>query len=248
MKISIITVCYNSEKTIRNTLESVASQTYDDLEYIVIDGGSSDSTLDIINTYTDKIAIIKSEKDKGLYDAINKGIACSTGDVVGIINSDDVFYNQDVVSDVAKIFRSSTDLDAIIGNIVQEDHTGRILRKYMSNTWQPSKLKQGFMPPHPSIFMYRKLFDTYGGYSLDYKIGADYELIIRYFLIHKIKWKYSGLITHRMLVGGISSSGWSSYKRISKEIIKALKSNGLKFHPLRIHFRFVDKLIERVFV
>lgn len=241
MKISIITVCYNSAETIEKTFQSVAMQTYSNLEYIVIDGGSKDNTLAIIKKNTNLITKWISEPDKGLYDAMNKGIELATGDIIGILNSDDTFYNDSVLEELAS-FHSNHEIDASIGNIVQHNEQGKIVRKYSAKTWLPEKLKFGFMPAHPAIFFKKELFENYGKYALDFKIGADYELITRFFLKNKITWKYSGISTTAMLIGGVSSSGYQSYKLITKEIAKALNRNNIDFSYTRVFLRGFWKL------
>ncbi len=242
MKISIITVCYNSSNTIEKTILSVANQTYHDIEYIIIDGSSSDGTLEILKKYSNLITIWISEPDKGLYDAMNKGIIMATGDLVGILNSDDTFKSNTVLEELAQ-FHSSNVIDASIGDIIQHNDKNEIIRLYSSKNWSPTKLSIGFMPPHPSIFFKRDLFDKYGLYNLSFKIGADYELITRFFFKNRISWKYSGITTTSMLVGGVSSSGYSSYKLITKEIKKALIMNGVIFSSWIINTRFVWKII-----
>ena len=242
MKISIITVCYNSAATIETTIQSVAAQTYKDIEYIVVDGNSKDATVAIIKKHEDIITKWVSEPDKGLYDAMNKGVALATGDIIGILNSDDTFYNNTVLEEVAK-FHNSNNIDASVGNIVQHKENGKVVRRYSAQDWHPEKLKIGFMPPHPSIFFKKKLFQQYGNYNLGFKIGADYELISRFFLKNNISWVYSGITTTAMLVGGLSSSGTSSYKLITKEIQKALQMNGITFTPYKIKMRFLWKII-----
>ena len=242
MKISIITVCYNSAKTIDKTILSVANQTYKNIEYIIVDGNSNDNTLRIIQKHDDKISKWISEPDQGLYDAMNKGIEMATGDLIGILNSDDTFNSNTVIEEIVNFHRHN-DIDASVGNIVQHKDNNKIVRLYTSKYWNPEKLKIGFMPPHPSIFLKRELFGLYGFYDLGFKIGADYELITRFFLKNKITWKYSGIITTAMLVGGLSSSGSSSYKLITKEIQKALKMNGIVFSPNLIRTRFLWKVI-----
>ncbi len=242
MKISIITVCYNSSMTIEKTILSVKNQTYKNIEYIIIDGDSKDHTLEIIQKHKHTISKCISEPDKGLYDAMNKGIKLATGDLIGILNSDDTFNSNTVIEEISN-FHKQNDIDASVGNIIQHKENGKIIRFYSSKYWDPQKLKIGFMPPHPSIFLKRELFNKLGYYDLGFKIGADYELITRYFLKNNIIWKYSGITTTSMLVGGISSSGASSYNLISKEIQKALSMNGLKFSPLKIRSRFFWKII-----
>ena len=242
MKITIITVCSNSASTLEKTILSVANQTYATIEYIIVDGNSKDNTLAIIQKHEDKITQWISEPDKGLYDAMNKGIAMATGDLIGILNSDDTFYSSKVIEEIVA-FHSKNDRDASIGNIVQHQENGKIVRKYSSKFWNPEKLTIGFMPPHPSIFFKRELFDKFGKYDLGFVIGADYELITRFFLKNKITWKYSGITTTNMLVGGLSSSGASSYQLITEEIQKALSMNGILYSPLKIKMRFLWKLI-----
>lgn len=241
MKISIITVCYNSASTLESTIKSVASQTYDDIEYIIVDGNSIDETLKIIKKYPNTITKWISEKDKGLYDAMNKGVGMATGEYIGILNSDDTFYEPQTVEKIAA-FLQTMSVDACIGDIVQHKND-RVVRRYSSKRWCPHKLKIGYMPPHPSIFFRRKLFDDFGGYLLGFKIASDYELIIRYFLKNRISWKYSGIITTYMSVGGASSSGMSSYRTITNEIGKAFKINNIDYSQFKVKYRIVWKLL-----
>lgn len=242
MKITIITVCYNSAATIEKTIASVASQVYENIEYIILDRISEDATLEIVKKNSRTITKFISETDKGMYDAMNKGIAMATGDLIGILNSDDIFNDEYVLKNVAK-FHNENDIDASVGNIVQFNKSGKIVRKYSAIKWKPNKLKIGFMPPHPGLFLNKSLFDKLGNYQLDFTIGADYELITRFFLKHKITWKYSGITTTKMLIGGLSSSGVSSYFLISKEIKKALSRNEIPFSSFKINVRGIWKLI-----
>jgi glycosyltransferase involved in cell wall biosynthesis len=242
MKISIITVCYNSSKTIEETIFSVANQTYKNIEYIIVDGNSKDNTLAVIKKYENKVSKWISEPDKGLYDAMNKGIEMASGDLIGILNSDDTFNSNTVIEEIFN-FHKQNNIEASVGNIMQHKENGKIVRLYSSKFWSPEKLKIGFMPPHPSIFFKKELFDKFGNYDLGFKIGADYELITRFFLKNKIIWKYSGITTTAMLVGGLSSSGASSYKLITEEIQKALSMNGVLFSPFKIKMRFFWKII-----
>ena len=241
MKISIITVCYNSDKTIEKTIQSVLNQTYSNIEYIIVDGKSEDNTIDIIEKHKRFIYQWISEPDKGLYDAMNKGIKLATGDIVGVLNSDDIFTNNKVLENIAK-FHKENNVEASVGNITQFNENGKTVRKYSANKWNPIKLKIGFMPPHPSIFFKRELFDTFGNYHLDFISGADYELIVRFFLKHQISWKFSGITTTSMLIGGISTSGIKSYQLITKEIKKALELNNIKFSYFKVLLRVIWKL------
>ena len=242
MKISIITVCYNSAKTIEKTFQSVQSQTYKNIEYIVVDGMSSDPTSDIIENNKDIISKYVSESDKGLYDAMNKGIQLATGDIVGILNSDDIFTDDYVLENIAK-FHSENNIEASVGNIIQFNEEGKTVRKYSAKNWNPEKLKIGFMPAHPAIFFKKELFNKFGDYQLDFIIAADYELITRFFLKHNISWKFSNITTTSMLIGGVSSSGVSSYQLISKEIKKAMIINNINFSYLQVKLRFFWKII-----
>ena len=242
MRISIITVCYNSATTLEKTILSVAGQTYKNIEFIIVDGLSKDDTISIIQKHQDTISNWISESDRGLYDAMNKGIAMATGDIIGILNADDTFYSDNVIASVAA-FHSKNKTDASIGTVVQHNKEGKVIRTYSSKFWSPDKLRIGFMPPHPSIFFKKELFDKFGVYKLGFTIGADYELITRFFLKNKISWKYSGITTTAMLVGGLSSSGATSYMLITKEIQKALIMNGIAFLPFKIKLRFFWKII-----
>ncbi|WP_312067450.1 glycosyltransferase family 2 protein [Empedobacter sp.] len=242
MKISIITVCWNASATLEETIKSVASQTYNNIEYIIVDGGSTDSSVDIIKKYTNVIDIWVSEKDKGLYDAMNKGVAMATGDYIGILNADDTFFEKNTIEKVAK-FLQDNPLDACVGDIVQHKN-GKIIRKYSSKNWIPEKLKIGFMAPHPAIFFKKELFQKFGNYKLGYKIAADYELIIRYFIKHTITWKYSGITTTSMSVGGASSSGLSSYNKITEEVAKAFTDNKISYSPFKVKYRVFWKIFD----
>jgi len=245
VKISIITVCFNSESTIKDTLESVKRQDYLDIEYIIVDGGSTDNTIKIINNYGKIITKVISEPDKGLYDAMNKGLKFATGDLIGILNSDDIFHDNSVLKSVAK-FHKKYSIDASISDVLYKNNNGKIVRKYSANNWTPEKLKSAFMPPHAGIFFKKKLFKDYGYYQLDYQIAADFELITRFFLKNKITWKYLNINTTIMLVGGISSSGYNSYKIISREIKNALSSNQISYNYLKIKFRVFHKLFSLI--
>jgi len=244
MKISIITVCYNSAKTLENTIQSVLAQTHPAFEYIIVDGNSTDGTLDIIKKYShSKNLKWISEPDQGLYDAMNKGIKLCSGEYIGILNSDDLFYSDNTLQEVNSFLEQHPQQDAITGNIVQH-RDGKIIREYSSKKWTPEKLKIGFMPPHPSIFIKKSIFEKYGLYTLGYKIAADYEMIIRFFLKNKISFLYSGITTTSMLVGGASSSGLTSYKTITKEIEKAFAQNKIKYSPIKVKYRALWKFFD----
>jgi glycosyltransferase involved in cell wall biosynthesis len=209
----------------------------------VIDGESKDDTLDIMNDYKSIITKYISEPDKGLYDAMNRGIELATGDLVGILNSDDIFTDNTILEKIAR-FHTENNVDASVGNILKVNEEGKVVRSYSAKKWSPKKLKIGFMPPHPAIFFKRNLFEKYGHYHLDFTIAADYELITRFFLKHKISWNFFDIITTHMLIGGLSSSGAGTYQLISKEIKEALTRNNIKFSYVKVQLRGVWKIME----
>lgn len=246
MKVSIITATYNSAETIKDTLISVNKQTYKDIEHIIIDGGSRDNTLEIVEKYGERVSIIVSEPDKGIYDAMNKGIRSATGDVVGILNSDDFFASDDVIETVANTFINNPDFDSIYGNIhfVSPDNLNKITRKYSSKIFRPALFRFGFMPAHPSFYVRRKFFEQYDLYKLDYKIAADYELLIRYLYIHKISHRYINKDFVTMRTGGVSTENTESRKILNKEIIRACKENGIYTNSFLVYMKYLYKIFE----
>ena len=227
-KVSVITVCLNSEDTIKESLASLSSQDYELIEYIVIDGDSSDRTRDILNDHMNLIDILVSEKDKGLYDALNKGINLASGDIIGILHSDDEFAHNGVLSNIVSIMRE-TNADVCFSDMTIEDlRSGKVLRYYSSKYFNRFILKTGWMPAHPATFIRKSIFDKYGLYSLDYKIAADFDFFLRIFKSKEIKWIYLNDLTVKMKTGGASNSGVRSKFLIAKEIRKALQFNGYK--------------------
>ena len=248
IKVSIITVCYNSERTIESTVKSVLDQKYPHIEYIVVDGESNDGTLEILNKFSNRISKMVSEPDKGMYDAMNKGILAATGDIVGILNSDDFFYDDQVISKVAQAFQDQ-ETEATIGDIVfvKESSENEILRRYPSKKWTPAKFAWGYMPPHPSFFVRRAVFEKFGLYKTNFKIAADYELLIRFLLINRIKWRYLPITTTKMRMGGLSTQGLSSVITLNKEIARACRENGLYSNFLMIYSKYFFKPFEFLF-
>lgn len=228
MKISIVTVCYNSASTIRDTLESVLSQTYQDIEYIVIDGASKDSTLAIISEYEGRISTVLSEPDKGIYDAMNKGIKLATGDYVGILNSDDVFSSTSTIEALVNFLRDNPTCDASYANLVfvQRDNTEVVTRKYSSSGFSTWKIRFGFMIPHPTFYARRSLFDQFGYYKLGYRVSADFELMTR-FITQGIKLSRHDANMVKMRQGGISTTGFWWKVHQNMEIVRACKENGI---------------------
>jgi glycosyltransferase involved in cell wall biosynthesis len=245
-KVSIITVCYNSEKTIRDTIESVLSQDYQWIEYIIIDGGSSDNTLNIIREYRVKIAKIFSEPDDGIYDAMNKGLRFSSGDIVGILNSDDYYENSSVISDVVHHFGSNPNVGLIFGDVVFVDpvDTDNITRFYGSKAFRSWKLRFGWMPPHPATFIKKTSYEKVGNYAVDYKISADYELFVRMLMVHKLNFSRINQVLVRMRAGGVSTSGFKSKIVLNSEIVKACKSNGIYTNLFLVLLKIPFKILE----
>ena len=244
IKISIITVCYNSEETIEETILSVISQDLKNFEYIVIDGQSTDNTLSILEKYSKHIDLIISEKDCGIYDAINKGIQNSKGDIIGILNSDDIFSSQNVLSEILNTFLLKPQLDAVIGDIKFVNKQGQLHRYYSSLNWNPKKLEWGIMPPHPTFYCKRELFDKFGYYRKDFKIAADYELLIRFFHVNKISFEYIPLIFVQMKLGGISTKNIFSKFNINKEVLYACRLNNLSSNIFKIYSKYFFKIFE----
>jgi len=247
MKVTIITVCFNSASTIRDTIESVLGQNYPDIEYIVIDGASSDATMDVVREYGDHINVVISEPDKGIYDAMNKGIQLATGDVVGLLNSDD-FYSDD--SSVSRLIAcmEATDSDTVFADlaIVDGKDTERTIRYYSSDAFHPGRLRYGWMPAHPTFFVKRELYETHGGFSLDYCIASDFEMVARLLYTAKASYSYLPGVVVKMRAGGASTSGLKSSWILNREIVRACLANGIKTSLPRVLLKIPAKLMEYI--
>jgi len=228
MKISIITITYNSEKTLRDTIESVLGQSYNDIEYILVDGKSKDGTCDIIRSYGDRISKFVSEKDEGLYDALNKGISLATGDVVGFLHSDDIYASAETVKMIAEAF-TKFNVDSVYGDLVYVDQndTGKIIRFWRSRKFSRARVLTGWMPPHPTFYVKRRVYQDYGGFNTTFKIAADYESILRFLVRFRVSTFYIPLVLIRMRVGGESNKSIKNVIRKSLEDIRAMHINGL---------------------
>lgn len=247
--ITLITVTYNSSKTLKKTFDSVLEQSHNNLEYIVIDGASKDNTISIINEYEPFLGgRLKwiSEPDKGLYDAMNKGIHMATGDIIGILNSDDFFTNETILKQVADEFQKNEDIDAIYGDVhfVNPDNLNKCVRYYSSKIFKRSLMRLGFMPAHPSFYMRRECFEKYGLYKTDYKIAADFEFLLRVIFKYKIRTKYLPIDMVTMRTGGASTSGFESHKLIMKEHLRAFKENGIYTNVALLSLRYLYKIGE----
>lgn len=244
MKISIITVSFNAEKTIENTIKSVLSQDYNNIEYILIDGFSTDSTMNIVSKYQEFIDIVISEKDNGIYDAINKGILLATGEIIGLLNADDELFDINVISNVAMVFYNTPSLQSIIGDIVFQSDSNKIIRKYTSKRWSVSLFSWGFMPPHPSFYCKRESYLKYGLYDTSFKIAADFDLLIRFLMINNISYRYIAVVLVKMKMGGASTRGLSSLITINKEIYRACCLNGVYTNYFKLYSKYFLKIIE----
>ena len=249
MKVSIITVCYNSESHIASAIESVFFQSYSDIEYIIVDGNSSDRTVSIINFYNRKVDKFISEPDKGIYDAMNKGVSLATGDVIGILNSDDFYLNNDVISQVVQAFEKKSNVDMVLGNVdfVSSENIALSTRLYSSFDFSPWKMRFGFMPAHPAAFIKRSAYEKIGTYKLGYKIGADFEWFVRAFMIERLSYVKLNQTLVRMREGGVSTSGLKSYWLSSKEQLQALRSNGVYSNWLFVLVRLPIKFLQKIF-
>lgn len=245
MKVSTITVTYNSAATVEDTIQSVCAQSYPDIEYLIVDGGSNDETLDIAQKYRDKISKIVSESDNGMYDAINKGIALATGEIVAILNSDDFYIDKDVISRVVDLFKSSN-ADAVYGNLFYVDavDTNKIVRKWNSGNYRGNSFLYGWMPPHPAFFVKRDCYKEYGCFDLSLKSAADYELMLRFIHKHKIKLTYLNRTLVKMRVGGMSNSSFKNRINANKEDRKAWEINGLKPYPFTLYLKPLRKVFQ----
>lgn len=264
MKISIVTATWNSAETLRDTFDSVLRQEYEDYELVVVDGGSKDETVDIIREYEPKFEgrmKWKSEPDKGLYDAMNKGISRATGDVVGILNSDDFYTSFDVLQAVANAFAKHPEIDAVYGDIhyVKQDDLTELVRYYSSKSFRRSWMRAGFMPAHPSFYCRKSVYDRFAKVSegskvsdypqyfdTSYKVAADFENLLRMIFVGRIKTHYIWKDFVTMRTGGASSSGMASHKQIERDHKRALKEHGVYSNFLLVGLRYLYKIGELV--
>ena len=259
MKISIITATYNSGNTIADTLKSVLAQSYRDYEVLVIDGASKDHTLEVVKNMMPKFEgrlRWVSEPDKGIYDAMNKGIRMATGDVVGILNSDDFYTSNDVLMQVAKAFEGAESLpsgadkapalDAVYGDVhyVHDGDLTKCVRYYSSKPFRRWAMRLGFMPAHPSFYCRREVYEKYGSFDTSYKVAADFENLLRLIFVHRIHTQYIPKDFVTMRTGGASSSGMQSHKRIMRDHLRALRENGVYSNVFLLGLRYIYKIFE----
>lgn len=242
MKISIITVCYNSATTIQDTIDSIASQTYPDIEHIVVDGGSRDTTMDMVRA-APRVSKYISEPDRGIYDAMNKGIAMATGEIVGTLNSDDFYMHEKVLERIAEVF-SNPSLDACYADLiyVRQEDPASVVRYWQSRPFRPGLFKRGWMPAHPTFFVRRKLYEELGGFDLEFKLQSDFELTMRYLELFRINSVYLPEILVKMRVGGASNQSVRNVIKGNIEAYKACKKNHLGVSPLFNLYKIISRL------
>ncbi|MGN0033204.1 MAG: glycosyltransferase family 2 protein [Candidatus Limimorpha sp.] len=247
MNISLITVTYNSAATLRDTIQSVINQTFKDIEYILVDGGSNDGTVDIIKEFEPlfqgKMRWV-SERDKGIYDAMNKGIAMATGDVVGILNSDDFFASDDILHTVSDTFERDNQLDGVYADVIYVDKNNitKTLRRFSGKIFTRKRLCYGFMPPHPSFFIKKDCYRKSGPYSLKYPICADYDMFVKMFWELNINTEYIPKVFVTMRSGGASGEGLKVHRKIMRERIACVREHNLPSNALKQSIRYFEKL------
>jgi len=242
VKISIITACYNNEKTIAASMQSVANQVGVHLEHIIVDGLSTDKTLDIVSSYSHSIKVI-SEKDTGIYDALNKGVAAATGDIVGFLHSDDVFYANDVLQNIQNFFIQSADLEGIYGDIQFVNQEGKIIRHYSSKNFKFSDFARGKMPAHTSFFARKTVYEDFQ-FDLSYSIAADFDQMLRVFKSNSYTIQYRPIRTTTMLTGGASTKNIQARLTLNREIMQSCKQNGIKMNAFKVYSKYFTKILE----
>lgn len=244
LTVSIITVSYNSENTIRETIESIINQDYPSIEYIIIDGNSKDSTMDIIRSYGSKIQRVISEPDKGIYDAMNKGIRLASGDIVGILNSDDYYVDGTIISTVAACFKEAK-VDAVYSDLLYINkikNNEKVVRYWKSGAYKKNKFLFGWMPPHPTFFVKKSVYNSYGDFNLALKSAADYEIMLRFLYKHSISCTYLPKITVKMRTGGISNASLKNRIRANKEDRRAWQINKIRPYFFTLYLKPLLKI------
>jgi glycosyltransferase involved in cell wall biosynthesis len=243
LKISVITIVYNAQDTIKRCIESVISQNYNNIEYIIIDGGSTDNSLQIINQYKSHVKVLISEPDQGIYDAMNKGILLATGEIAGMLNADDFFADQEVISAVAQAF-SSSDTGIVYGNLDYINSAGKIIRKWESHNCGKNSFQWGFMPPHPTFYCKRILFEKHGFYSLEYGSAADYELMVRFMHKRNVRSFHLNKVMVKMQLGGVSNSNIMNRFKAWSFDLKAMRENNVFLPVLAVVLKPLRKIFQ----
>lgn len=245
MKVTIVTVCYNAGATIADTLESIVMQNFLDVESIIIDGASTDNTLKIVKQYAGRLAHVHSEPDHGVYDAMNKGLALASGEVIGFLNADDVYADRDVLSRVMAIMEREG-LDALLGDVefFRPEDPARTVRRYRSARFKPDRIAFGWMPAHPALFLRRRVYERFGPFRTDYRIAGDFEYCARIFRDETLAYRTFPETLVRMRTGGISTGGWRSTLLLNREVLRACRENGIDTNMLKIFSKYPAKVLE----
>ncbi|PPD41670.1 MAG: glycosyl transferase [Methylocystis sp.] len=245
MKFSVVTVCYNNVSTIADTLDSVARQSWADREHVIVDGASTDGTVALIEARADSCVSLVSAPDRGIYDAMNKGVARAAGDVICFLNADDFYADDGVLERVARLMEGG-DLDAVLGDVsfFSPERPDKVIRRYDSGRFSPEKLGAGLMPAHPGMFMRREIFERVGPFRTDYRIAGDFEWIVRAFHDGRVRYRHVPEVFVRMRVGGVSTRGIGSTIVLNREILRACRENGVQTGVLRLLSKFPAKLTE----
>lgn len=243
MKVSVITAVFNNKDTIGDTVRSVSNQVYKDVEHIIIDGGSTDETLEMIKRYADGVSRVISEPDRGVYDALNKGIRLSSGDIVGILNGDDVYAHNEVLKTVVDVFEKQN-VDSCFGDLlyVDKQNINKVVRYWKSSHYKPGKFKYGWMPPHPTFFVKRQIYERFGQFNTNSRIAADYELMLRFLEKYRMSTYYIPDVLIKMRVGGISNRSLRNLFTKTSEDYKAWKINNLDRGPHTILLKNLSKI------
>ena len=243
--ISVITVCYNSAATLTRALQSVADQDFPRVEHIVIDGASKDETAEIINRFRARLAHIVSEPDKGIYDAMNKGLDRASGDIVCFLNADDYYASNSVLSRVAMLMFENQ-LDALMGDVgfFHKSDSQRMVRRYRSNHFTPGRLAWGWIPAHPALFLSGAVVQRVGRFKTNYRIAGDYEFIVRAFHGHEVRYRHLPEVLVNMQTGGASTAGFGAKLRLNREVLRACRENGLQTNIVKILSKYPAKILE----
>jgi glycosyltransferase involved in cell wall biosynthesis len=245
LQISVVTVCFNSASTIVRTLDSVAIQSWPHIEHIIIDGGSQDGTMEQVERHRRSLTSVVSEPDNGIYDAMNKGIARATGDILCFLNADD-FYSDNKVLEAVALEMQTHHLDAVFGDVAffQAGAPDRIVRRYRSHVFSPKRIAYGWMPAHPALFMRRKIYQDLGGFRTHYRIAGDFEFVARAFGSGMLRYRHLPRVLVLMQAGGVSTAGLRSKLFLNKEVLQACRENGIRTNIFKILSKYPAKIME----